>query len=111
MRMGLLADEENNGWLSRKGVAIALRLMGWAQRGEPITAALIAKSGALPSIKGITAVVPQSTGFPVRPSPSTTTGLPPLTPADKAKYLNMFQKARPSNGLLSGLSQCLHVIP
>jgi len=38
-----LADDDNNGWLSRKGVAAAVRLMGWAQKGEPISAALLQK--------------------------------------------------------------------
>jgi epidermal growth factor receptor substrate 15 len=36
-----IADEENNGWLSKKGVAIALRLIGWAQKGEPMSKALV----------------------------------------------------------------------
>jgi epidermal growth factor receptor substrate 15 len=38
-----IADEDNNGWLPRKSVAIAVRLMGWAQKGETITVALINK--------------------------------------------------------------------
>lgn len=38
-----IADEDNNGWLPRKGVAIAVRLMGWAQKGEKITKALVNK--------------------------------------------------------------------
>jgi epidermal growth factor receptor substrate 15 len=38
-----IADEGNNGWLSHKGVAIAVRLMGWAQKGETVTKALIYK--------------------------------------------------------------------
>jgi epidermal growth factor receptor substrate 15 len=38
-----IADEENNGWLSKKGVAIAVRLMGWAQKGEKVSEALINK--------------------------------------------------------------------
>lgn len=38
-----VADDENNGWLSRKGVAMALRLMAWAQRGEQVSAALLQK--------------------------------------------------------------------
>jgi epidermal growth factor receptor substrate 15 len=38
-----IADEDNNGWLPRKGVAIAIRLMGWAQKGEKITKALVNK--------------------------------------------------------------------
>jgi epidermal growth factor receptor substrate 15 len=38
-----IADEGNNGWLSHKGVAIAVRLMGWAQKGETVTKTLINK--------------------------------------------------------------------
>jgi epidermal growth factor receptor substrate 15 len=38
-----IADEDNNGWLSRKGVAIAVRLMGWAQKGDKVTEALVNK--------------------------------------------------------------------
>jgi epidermal growth factor receptor substrate 15 len=38
-----IADEDNNGWLPRKGVAIAVRLMGWAQKGEKITEALVSR--------------------------------------------------------------------
>lgn len=38
-----LADADNNGFLTRKGVAVALRLIGWAQKGETPTAALLAK--------------------------------------------------------------------
>jgi epidermal growth factor receptor substrate 15 len=36
-----IADEENHGWLSRKGVAIAVRLIGHAQRGEKVTRSLL----------------------------------------------------------------------
>lgn len=36
-----IADEDNNGWLPKKGVAIAVRLMGWAQKGEKVTQALV----------------------------------------------------------------------
>lgn len=38
-----IADEDNNGFLTRKGVAVAVRLMGWAQKGEKISQALLAK--------------------------------------------------------------------
>jgi epidermal growth factor receptor substrate 15 len=38
-----IADEANNGWLSHKGVAIAVRLMGYAQKGEVVSTALLAK--------------------------------------------------------------------
>jgi epidermal growth factor receptor substrate 15 len=36
-----LADEENTGNLTKKGVAIAVRLIGWAQRGAEITPDLV----------------------------------------------------------------------
>lgn len=38
-----IADEENNGWLTKKGATIAVRLMGWAQKGEKINQALVNK--------------------------------------------------------------------
>lgn len=38
-----LADDENNGVLTRKGVAVAVRLLGHAQRGENVTEALVNK--------------------------------------------------------------------
>ena len=44
-----LADPENNGALTRKGVAVAVRLIGWAQNGESPTVELIDK-GWLPSL-------------------------------------------------------------
>ncbi len=38
-----IADEENNGWLPRKGLAIAVRLIGWSQKGEKVSQALVSK--------------------------------------------------------------------
>lgn len=38
-----IADESNNGWLSQKGVAMAVRLMGHVQKGEKVSAALLSK--------------------------------------------------------------------
>jgi epidermal growth factor receptor substrate 15 len=35
-----IADDDNNGWLSERGLAIAVRLLGWAQTGEKVTEAL-----------------------------------------------------------------------
>ncbi|KAF5386588.1 hypothetical protein D9615_001706 [Tricholomella constricta] len=96
-----IADEDNNGWLARKGVAIALRLMGWAQKGEKITQELVYKAGPLPTIDGYTAVAQHNTGTRLAKSPPP--GLPPFTLQEKAKFQNLFNKAGPdSNGLLSG---------
>lgn len=38
-----ISDEDNKGWLPKKGVAIAVRLIGWAQKGEKVTQALTNK--------------------------------------------------------------------
>ena len=43
-----VADEDNNGVLTRKGVGIAVRLLGHAQRGEQISDALVTKREHLP---------------------------------------------------------------
>jgi epidermal growth factor receptor substrate 15 len=117
-----IADEDNNGWLPKKGVAIAVRLIGWGQKGEKITQALVNKraflttlqrsallipyapAGPLAVIDGINVVSQQSTGMsgmslPKSPPPIS---FPVLTPQDKAKFQNMFMKSGPFNGLLSG---------
>ncbi|KAG5718666.1 hypothetical protein E4T56_gene16621 [Termitomyces sp. T112] len=95
-----IADEDNNGWLPRKGVAIALRLMGWAQKGETITPDLVHKPGPLPEIEGYSAVTQQVTGTSLAKSPPPS--LPVLTVQEKVKFLNIFNKAGPdSNGLLN----------
>lgn len=41
-----ISDEDNKGWLPKKGVAIAVRLIGWAQKGEKMTQALLNKRKA-----------------------------------------------------------------
>lgn len=38
-----ISDKENNGFLTRKGISVALRLMGHAQRGEQVSEALLSK--------------------------------------------------------------------
>ncbi|KAG6812761.1 hypothetical protein H0H92_000676 [Tricholoma furcatifolium] len=96
-----IADEDNNGWLSRKGVSIALRLIGWAQKGESITPDLVFKPGPIADIEGYSAVAQHSTGTPLAKSPPPT--LPVLTAQEKVKFVNLFNKSGPdANGLLSG---------
>ncbi|KAF4604063.1 hypothetical protein EYR40_001246 [Pleurotus pulmonarius] len=93
-----IADEDNKGWLSKKGVSVAVRLIGLAQKGEKITPASVNKPGPLASIEGV-ALVPNSTGSSLPRSPAP--GIPQLTPQDKAKYDSLFQRSGPVNGLLS----------
>ena len=38
-----IADKEGNGFLTRKGVSAALRLMGHVQRGKPVSKALLSE--------------------------------------------------------------------
>lgn len=124
-----VADEANNGWLSQKGVAIALRLIGWAQKGEKVSKDLLDRcrlssflfvghcterclhaAGPLPTIAGVTPVVQHNTGASsvssnpssIARAPSGVGSLPPVNPADKAKFYNMFVKAGPVDGLVSG---------
>ncbi|KAI0933818.1 hypothetical protein AcV5_005864 [Taiwanofungus camphoratus] len=96
-----LADDENNGVLTRKGVAVAVRLLGHAQRGENVTEALVNKPGPIPTIEGLTPpLLQQTTGAPSTKSPPP--GFPPLTPQDKAKFTKLFIGCGPINGILNG---------
>ncbi|KAI6164280.1 hypothetical protein EDD17DRAFT_1885190 [Pisolithus thermaeus] len=97
-----LADEEDNGYLTKKGVAIALRLIGHAQKGDKVDKSLFSKPGPLATIEGVHApLVQQSTGMSIPTSPPPTPGLPPLTPQDRAKFNRLFQSCGPVGGLLS----------
>ncbi|KAK7023864.1 hypothetical protein R3P38DRAFT_1076930 [Favolaschia claudopus] len=100
-----IADESNNGWLSQKGVAIAVRLLGHAQKGEKVSEALLSKPGPLPTITGVTPVLAQGTGASnssLSRAKSPQPGMPPFTPQDKNKFQAMFAKAGPGpDGLLS----------
>ena len=115
-----ISDEDDKGWLPKKGVAIAVRLIGWAQKGEKITKDLVKKrnpaltshkllphyvtllAGPLAVIEGINTVSQQNTGMSLPRSPPPAP-YPPLTAQDKARFHNMFMKNNPVNSLLSGL--------
>ncbi|KAF9001968.1 hypothetical protein BDQ17DRAFT_1357829 [Cyathus striatus] len=95
-----LADENDQGSLTEKGVSMALRLIGYAQRGDKVTSALLNKPGPPPVLDGYSTVSQQNTGMsmPRSPPPS----FPPLSVQDRVKFNNLFAKAGPTNGLLSG---------
>ena len=38
-----IADADNQGFLARQGVTVAVRLVGWAQKGEAVSADLVNK--------------------------------------------------------------------
>ncbi|KIM53721.1 hypothetical protein SCLCIDRAFT_427446 [Scleroderma citrinum Foug A] len=97
-----IADEDNNGFLTKKGAAIALRLMGHAQKGEKVNKSLLSKPGPLATIEGMQApLVPQGTGMSIPKSPPPILGMPPLTPQDRARFIGLFQTCGPVDGLLS----------
>ncbi|KAJ2919872.1 hypothetical protein MD484_g563, partial [Candolleomyces efflorescens] len=55
-----LADKDRNGMLTSRELAVALRLIGWVQVGEPLSAHLIELPGPLPTLKGISDVEKKS---------------------------------------------------
>ena len=116
-----IADADGQGFLNRKGVSVAMRLVGWAQKGEAISAELVnkrepgayshpethhlsfVKAGPLAVIDGHSS--PSEPRRAVSPSPKSpgASRLPPtLTAQDKAKFTQYFNKSSPVNGLLSG---------
>ena len=118
-----IADHEHNGYLCKKGVAVAVRLIGWAQVGEPVSDSLLLKgelfsghswhdqnkfciAGPLPTISGISKPTsPGPTAQPTTPKPLPAPPLlPPITPADCARFLRLFVNSGPTAGLLSGMA-------
>jgi epidermal growth factor receptor substrate 15 len=107
-----IADEENNGWLDEMGVAVAIRLMGWAQKGERISESLLKKcecglhvlpkrlfrsvgtAGPLVHIDGLKASIPQ-------PTPRFSSFAP--SPNELALVTQIFTQTEPEQpGILSG---------
>ncbi|WVR03606.1 hypothetical protein IAU60_000598 [Kwoniella sp. DSM 27419] len=109
-----LADPENNGFLDKNGWYKAARLIGWIQKGgvTQVDEALSNKPGPYPTFDGAppppaqAPVQPQMTGqrAPLSAQVTGSTGgsLPPLNPADRAKFTRLFAGAGPSNGLVNG---------
>ncbi|KAA1474815.1 hypothetical protein DENSPDRAFT_841458 [Dentipellis sp. KUC8613] len=96
-----LADDENNGFLTRKGVGVAIRLIGWAQNGETVSKDRINKPGPIAVIEGYSSPAPRNAPSPSPKSPPPAT-LPQLTPQDRAKFTRLFVGCGPVNGILSG---------
>jgi len=111
-----IADEDKMGNLSERGLAIALRLIGWAQRGESVDVSLvnmrtrflfessvvphISVAGALPHIDGVTTITkaPRTSEL----TPAVGAEWPPFTPSSKEFFTKLFHESGPVNGLLHG---------
>ncbi|KAF8574173.1 hypothetical protein K439DRAFT_1628134 [Ramaria rubella] len=102
-----IADKDNNGFLTKKGVAIALRLIGYAQKGESVAETLLDKPGPLAHIDGVSKPPAARSPAPSSPTPQSpslnpSSTLPQLTQGDKTKFLKLFIGCGPVNGMLTG---------
>ncbi|KAI9509957.1 hypothetical protein F5148DRAFT_1183471 [Russula earlei] len=98
-----IADADQQGFLTRKGVSVAVRLIGWAQKGEAISPDLVNKPGPLASIDGFSlSAEPRRAVSPSPKSPGASRLPPQLTAPDKARFTRLFNSCSPVNGLLSG---------
>lgn len=119
-----LADPNGDGWLTRAGVLIAIRLMGWAQCGREVRESLLEKrecqmkldisavlmleiiAGPLPAIDGISLsddpVTPTSSSSLRYVKATPETRFPPLTPENRAKFLRLFHSSDPVEGIIDG---------
>ncbi|KAG6853449.1 hypothetical protein C0991_004307 [Blastosporella zonata] len=82
-----LADEAKSGYLSETGVAIAVRLIGWAQRGEEVTTDLVNRSGPLAQIDL---------------GPTVDIDWPTFTEDERDTSQKLFEECGPVYGLLEG---------
>jgi len=65
----------------------------------------VCEAGPLAVIEGYTSIPQQDTGASIPKSPPP--GFPPLSPQDKIKFQNIFNRSGPTDGLLNGTSQFL----
>jgi epidermal growth factor receptor substrate 15 len=120
-----LSDSDNKGFLDKNGVGAAVRLIGHAQAGKTVSENLLSQRSCsphlsprraltlffrLPTLAGPPAAIDSYSHAPSSqrarspaPRPHADAGLPPLTPADKTKFLRLFQGCGPVKGLLPGL--------
>lgn len=96
-----IADSDNNGFLTKKGAAVLVRLLGWAQKGEAVSEDLLNKVGPLPTIDGLPLPKP-ATPTPSTPTASATRAVPPLLTEDRNKFIRLFLGCGPQNGVLTG---------
>lgn len=122
-----IANVDESDMLGRQVVGVVVRLIGHAQQnskpkvsedwvkmrkcctswlgGDVLTRA--ASAGPLANIEGLEPTTHRGHNDPVAgPSSSGSSGtnLPPLTPEDHAKFMKIFTKCAPANGILNGAS-------
>ena len=102
-----MADNEDRGFLTFAGFALALRLIGHAQAGRQPTAAIALQRGPIPRFDGLAnTVTPTHTG--TAPIQQQTTGtpapnrFPPLTPERVSQYTALFERQNLQANMLPG---------
>lgn len=108
-----IADADNQGFLTQKTWSIALRLIAHAQKGEiptpemaskrisPVVLWLMTAGPPFPSFEGIQFPTPPPPP-PVSTTPIPSNRVPPLGPAERERYRNMFANTGARDGLLDG---------
>ncbi|KAJ6510160.1 hypothetical protein C8R47DRAFT_784541 [Mycena vitilis] len=108
-----IADKDAHGWLSPRQTAVAVRLIGWAQVGlVKLTPELLEKRASSPLPVGPTLLntylagplakipdAPSAGPSKIAPSPPV---IPPISPADKVKFHQLFLRSGPVEGLVDG---------
>ncbi|KAL6871227.1 endocytic protein [Trichoderma novae-zelandiae] len=104
-----IADNGNQGHLTREGFYVALRLVGHAQAGKrhptPELALQPLPPGRLPEFAGISpaaAVSPPQAPTPIPPQVSGGLRIPPLTLEKGARYVALFGVQKLQDGMLPG---------
>lgn len=93
-----LADADANGRIAQDELAVAIRLMGWMQSGQPFSEGLLEKPGPLPVLDGIAPPTPPQKDPALFPK----SAFPPVIPAEVRDYSNIFQTGGPIEGCLEG---------
>ncbi|KAJ8086199.1 hypothetical protein PM082_005022 [Marasmius tenuissimus] len=88
-----IADADAKGYLSRDEMTVALRLVGWSQRGIEATEELGTKNGPLATLEGLNLDVERG---------AADMKLAPISDNSKRQYQKIFEAAGARDGLLQG---------
>lgn len=97
-----IADNQNEGYLTRPAFDVALRLIARAQRGESVSEQVVHVPGAPPTYEGVSYGAPAASAPSGAPQPSHGASSSLISPEDKARFARIFAMVGPTNGVLSG---------
>ncbi|KAI6030093.1 hypothetical protein EDC04DRAFT_109360 [Pisolithus marmoratus] len=94
---------KENGFLTKNGIALALRLIGHAQNGDKVRKSLLSVRGPLATTEGVLPPSEEkSTGMSIPKTPPSTPGLPSANPPRHGQIPRAVQPD-PSGGSVDGL--------